>query len=474
MASVTMAGGGIAALATAMLLAGDGHTVTVLERDPDGPPAPSAAWERWERRGVSQFRLPHLFVSRFRTELERELPRVAKALAEAGALRFDPLALVRPDMAGERRDGDGDYEMLTGRRPVMESVVAQAAESTPGIILRRGVTVAGLIAGEPARTGAVTVPRITGVRTADGERVAGDLVVDATGRRSPLARWLRDCGAAPPAEQMEDCGFVYYGRHFTSGDGSLPAPKGPGVQEQGSVSSLTLPAENGTWAVVIVASAADRVLRGLHDTERWSAVVRSMPLIAHWIDAEPLNPRVVTMSAIEDRHRSLVVGGEPVATGVVALADAWACTNPSLGRGVSLGVLHGRILRDTLRRSDPADARQFALDFHDATMTSVEPWYRATVRYDRHRLAEIDAHIRGRTYDPGDREWDGVRSIQFAAGRDPDCLRASLAMINVLRTPNEVLSQPGILGKAQAAGPGWRDRPFPGPTRSELIAIASA
>jgi 2-polyprenyl-6-methoxyphenol hydroxylase-like FAD-dependent oxidoreductase len=471
MASVVMVGGGIAALTTAMLLADDGHQVTVLERDPAGPTDPYAAWEDWERRGVSQFRLPHLFVSRFRVELEQELPRVVKALDEVGTLRFNTLALAPPDRAGERLASDRDYEILTGRRPVMESVVARAAEATPGLTIRRGVAVTGLIAEQPSTSAAV---RVTGAGTADGERVTGDLVVDASGRRSSLARWLRGCGAAPPAEEMEDSGFVYYGRHFASADGSLPAPKGPGIQEYGSVSSLTLAADNGTWAVVIVASAADRALRGLHDTQRWSAVVRSMPLVAHWIDAEPLNARVVTMAGIEDRHRCLIVAGEPVATGIVVLADAWACTNPSLGRGVSLGVLHGRILRDTLRRSDPAQARQFALDFHDATMTSVEPWYQATVRYDRHRLAEIDAHIRGRIYDPGDAEWDGVRGVQFAAGRDRDCLRASLAIINVLRTPAEVLGQPGILDKARAAGPGWRERPFPGPTRSELVAMASA
>jgi 2-polyprenyl-6-methoxyphenol hydroxylase-like FAD-dependent oxidoreductase len=471
MASIVIVGGGIAALTTAMLLASDGHAVTVLERDPDGPTDAEAAWGRWERRGVSQFRLPHLFVSRFRVELEREFPRVSKALGEGGMLRFDPLALVPPALAGERQAGDGDYEMLTGRRPVVESVIARMAEATPGVTIRRGVVVTGLTTAEPRSSAPV---RVTGARTADGERVTGDLVVDATGRRSQLARWLRDCGAPPPAEELEDCGFVYYGRHFTSGDGSLPSPKGPGLQEQGSVSSLTLPADNGTWAVVIVTSAADRALRGLHDADRWSAAVRSMPLISHWIEAEPLNARVVTMAGIEDRHRSLVVDGEPVATGVVPLGDAWACTNPSLGRGVSLAVLHGRVLRDTLRRCDPGSVRKFALAFHAATMTSVEPWYRATVRYDRHRLAEIDAHADGRTYDPGDAEWEGVRSIQYAAARDPDCLRASLAMINVLRTPAEVLGQPGILDKARAAGPAWRDRPFPGPTRPELVAIAGA
>ena len=39
MAKIVVVGGGVVALGTAMLLAGDGHQVTVLERDPDGPPA---------------------------------------------------------------------------------------------------------------------------------------------------------------------------------------------------------------------------------------------------------------------------------------------------------------------------------------------------------------------------------------------------------------------------------------------------
>ena len=59
MASIVIVGGGISALTTAMLLADDGHEVTVLERDPDGPTDAGASWESWERRGVSQFRLPH-------------------------------------------------------------------------------------------------------------------------------------------------------------------------------------------------------------------------------------------------------------------------------------------------------------------------------------------------------------------------------------------------------------------------------
>jgi 2-polyprenyl-6-methoxyphenol hydroxylase-like FAD-dependent oxidoreductase len=483
MARIVMAGGGIAALLTAMLLADDGHEVTVLERDPAPAAAPAVAWDDWKRRFVAQFRLPHLFLARFRAEVERELPRVAEALDQAGVLRFNPLALAPPAAIGGFRETDRAYEMLTGRRAVMEAVIAAAAEATPGVRIRRGTEVKGLVTGDQAAGGDPApggisalgaVPRVTGVRTADGAEIAADLVVDATGRRSPLGRWLADCGAAPAAEEAEDSGFLYYGRHFRSAGGAVPPMLGPGLQECGTVSTLTLPADHGTWAVVIVTSAADTALGRLTEPANWTAVVQAMPLVAHWLDGEPLEDHVVTIAKIEDRHRSLVVGGQPVATGVVGLADAWGCTNPSLGRGVSIGVVHGRALRDTLRRSDPGAAGRFALDFHEATMSTVEPWYRATVRYDRHRLGEIDAEIRGESYEPADPWWDDIRRLQFAAGRDPECLRASLDVIMTLRTPDEVLADPVTAGRVRELGAGWRDAGILGPDRAELVALAGA
>ena len=66
------------------------------------------------------------------------------------------------------------------------------------------------------------VPHVVGVRTDAGEELRADLVVDAAGRRSSLPKLLTAIGARAPIEEKEDCGFVYYGRHFRSADGEMP------------------------------------------------------------------------------------------------------------------------------------------------------------------------------------------------------------------------------------------------------------
>ena len=91
-------------------------------------------------------------------------------------------------------------------------------------------------------------------------------MVDATGRRSRLPGLLAAIGAPPPIEEREDCGFVYYARHFRGPGGSMPEVLGPILQDYGSISSLTLPADNGTWGVGLITSARDKAARALKDT----------------------------------------------------------------------------------------------------------------------------------------------------------------------------------------------------------------
>ncbi|TVZ02858.1 FAD-dependent oxidoreductase [Trebonia kvetii] len=472
MARIVVVGAGVVALGAAMLLAGDGHRVIVLERDADGPPAdPVDAWEQWQRPGLNQFRMAHTFLPRFRAILDAELPAAASTLKDAGALRMNYVRDVLPaKMSGGWLDGDERYALLTGRRVLVEAVLAAAAESAPGVQIRRGTAVAGLVGGTPALAG---VPHVTGVMTKAGEVITADLVVDMSGRRSALPHWLEDIGARRPDEELEDVGFVYYGRHFRSADGSLPPMIGPAQIHWGTISSITLPADNGTWGVVLVTASTDTALRPLREAGRWEAVMRGLPLVAHWVDGTPIDDGVAVMARLEDRYRGFVLDGKPVATGVVAVADSWACSNPANGRGASIGLLHALTLRDQLRAVDAADPAAFAAAFHAATAETVEPWYRATLASDRHRVGEIEAGIRGGRYDSRDPGYQLEKALDAAFGRDPECTRANFDIRFVLDTPAKVFARPGLRDKTLRLGGGWRDAPPFGPTREQLLALVS-
>ena len=472
MARIVVVGAGVVALGAAMLLADDGHQVTVLERDPDPPPGdPAEAWERWQRPGLNQFRQGHVFLPGFRSVLEAELPEAAKALQAAGALRLNLIRDVLPAaMTGGWRDGDERYDWLTGRRALVEAVLAAAAESTPGVEIRRGTAVVGLVTGSRARPG---IPHVAGVRTRFGESIPADLVVDMSGRRSALPAWLRGVDARPPVEELEDSGFLYYGRYFRSPDGSMPAMRGPVQMDWGTLTSLTLPADNGTWAIVLVTGSKDTALRPLRETARWEALVRGLPLVAHWLDGTPLEGEVQVMARLEDRYYGFVVDGQPVATGVVAVADSWACSNPANGRGASIGLLHALTLRDQLRATGLDDPAAFADAFHTATAETVEPWYHATLATDRYRLGEIEAGARGATYDPPDPAYQLEKSLNAAFDRDPDCVRANCDIRFVLQPPAEVFARPGLRDKTLTLGSDWRDEAPFGPTRKQILALVS-
>ena len=207
--------------------------------------------------------------------------------------------------------------------------------------------------------------------------------------------------------------------------------------------------------------------------DTWMRTWRSFPLVAHWADGEPLDDAVAMMAKIEDRHRAFVVDGSPVATGVLAVADSWACTNPSLGRGASIGLMHAVALRDLLRDASIDFPVELAQRWHEVTATTVEPYYRATLAFDRHRLAEVDAGIDGKIYDPGDPQYEISKALASASRKDPDLFRVFMKVVGVLEGPDEALAAPGVLDKVVELGANWRDDPTLAPTREELLAVVA-
>ena len=391
-AEILVLGAGLCGLSTAMLLARDGHQVTVLERDPAAPPGPAQAWEAWERRGVSQFRLPHVMLPRWRELMERELPEVLGEVLAAGGPRLNILAMLPESRRGPLRAGDERFATVTARRPVLEAAVAAVAERAPGVTVRRGVAVTGLLADPPAGEAAGRGPGVLPGSGACWRRAV---------RRCGPTWWWTAAGGA----RRWGRGWRPSARAARRGAGGLrvrllrpalpvsdrraaPGRGGTCSSTTNSVSVLTLPGDNGTWSVVITTASRDRQLRALREPDRWDAALARYPLAARWRDGEPITG-VDVMAGLEDRHRRLVVGGVPVATGIVAVGDAWACTNPSLGRGASIGLMHACVLRDVLRDVGAdgisGDPEKLVRRFDEVTAAVVEPLYRATLWFDRGR-----------------------------------------------------------------------------------------
>jgi 2-polyprenyl-6-methoxyphenol hydroxylase-like FAD-dependent oxidoreductase len=468
MPQIIVMGGGVCGLATALMLARDGHDVTVLERD-DGPvPATlDDAVAAWPRRGVAQFRQAHYLLARGRAVLDEELPDVRDALVAAGAKRFDVLGIMPPSIADRApRPGDERFATVTARRPVIEWVLARAAADEEGVEVRRGTSVAALV-GE-RRDGLAS---ITGVRTEAGEELRADLVVDATGRRSQLPRLLADAGAAPVHEEAEDSGFIYYTRFFRANGGGPPAYRAGPLTPFRDFSLLTLPGDNDTWSVTVYVGSGDRALKALRHEAPWTALVRACPLHAHWLDGTPITG-VLAMGGVVDRYRRFVRDGEPVATGVLAVGDAWACTNPSLGRGMTFALVHAQYLRSFVRYH-LEHPRELAVVWDTVTESELTPWYRSTVREDRARRRQLDAHRNGAAPpEPPDRPSAARAALPLAAMRDPDVYRAMIDTRSCFATPEAVVARPGMADRILelAAGAGMP----PGPDRAQVLALIAA
>jgi hypothetical protein len=141
-----------------------------------------------------------------------------------------------------------------------------------------------------------------------------------------------------------------------------------------------------------------------------------------------------------------VVDGQAVVTGFAAVGDAWACTNPSAGRGLSVGLLHAQLLRN-IARAHIDDPGTFALAYDAETEGRVTAFYRNQIAADRARIAEMNALSEGTTSPPPPAPNPAISRLIKAASHDAGVFRAMLETVLCVALPQEIMTRPYVIAK---------------------------
>lgn len=530
---IVVIGGGLSGLAAAILLARDGHRVTVLERDvrPDAA-TPDEAFATWERDGVAQFRHSHTFLARLTCVMRERFPEVLHLLRAHGALELPLTVNLPPGLdLGPRERGDGELVLLGCRRAAFEWALERVARSEPNVTLREGVYVEALVAapghtaGKPPRVSGVrvrTLPAATEARagvpwhprkqrpdgTPAGRRsvIAADLVVDASGRRSRAAEWLPAIGAAAPRERNVHTGIFYFTRFYRiTGVRPPGATAGLVAGDVGWLKLATFPGDNGTFSITVGSDIADTELRALSEPDVFEAVVGAFPQIAVWRApgvSEPIDgpdTPVLVMGGLSNRMRSFVAQGQPLVENLLVVGDAAVHTNPIYGRGATCALLTAVALADAVA-AHPDDDAAAALALASRVKQEIGPFWTSAAAGDR--MGRFRAAAQTPTQSGGEAAsllaslWSFISSpdralaqlaaqalsVYFdhglvpASTRDGQVYRGVMRVMNMLDEPRTGLLSPAIVARvlpviARSLASRGSRRPFAGPTRAEALAL---
>src|SRR5262245_63132031 len=249
-AHAVVVGAGVAGLVAAQALARHVERVTLIERD-DLPERPGP------RPGIAEGHDVHLLPPGGLAALERLLPGCGAEMRAAGATAVRvPTDLLWRSAAGwvPRRPAADRHVALSASRELTEWTIRRRVIESPQVMVRSGLDVCGLAFRDGRVVGVDVRSRRAGTE-GPAATIAADLVVDASGRRSPAPAWLAAAGAAVPDETVIDAGLAYASRVLRRCPRDTPGWTAALLQGRPPASpraGVLVPLERDRWLLTLV------------------------------------------------------------------------------------------------------------------------------------------------------------------------------------------------------------------------------
>lgn len=332
-------GGGIAGLLAARVLADRFARVTVVEKH-------RLAHDGAVRDAAPQGAHAHAMLARGLQIIERLFPGYTDELVAGGASLVG-VADVRIYVLGWRQGHDSPLRVLAATRPFMEWVLARRVRALGNVEI---IEDAEAIAAAGSRS------RITGVTLRSGEAthdLTADLIVDARGRRSNLADWMKAFGAEVPPHETSPLASVYCSYLLEPAPGR-PRPLTHQVAKfEDKLGVLIFPVESGRVLLSVGANAKVPLPKTHEDMLTFLKDRLPVPDACDAIkDLHPITSVAHSRFTASVRRNFDALTHPP--EGIVAIGDAVASFNPIFGQGMTVAALEAEWLEACLAKSDPS------------------------------------------------------------------------------------------------------------------------
>ncbi|MGH3670370.1 MAG: FAD-dependent monooxygenase, partial [Pseudonocardiaceae bacterium] len=264
--------------------------------------------------------------------------------------------------------------------------------------------------------------------------------------------------------------------------GVLPGPLNRGNAAGGiwdHYAAVAHPCDNGTFAVTLGVSTADRATTALSRPGPFTAAACLSPYLAPWTDAKTAVPftgvRPITMPP--NILRPTAGPGQRPVAGLFPVGDAVCVTDPLLGRGMSLALLHAFRLADLLD-AHPAVGEQQSERAAQLADELFRPWYEQAVHDGVVRDRLWRARAAGIAPPPPASAVTGrptPAAVAAAAMTDATVWRGVTRFLMSLTAPAEIFDDAAFRDRVRAAPADDAPAGPRSPTRTELLqAIAAA